>query len=50
MNREDYNFDPEYIKGKIADEVKKRLSKKILDFIILKEDISDKEKFDIALL
>jgi len=47
---EDFSFDPEYIKSKIADEIKKRIDKKFLDFILLKENISEKEKFNITSL
>lgn len=47
---EDFSLEPWYIKNKIEEDIKKRLSKKYLDYIIIKENITDKEKFDIELL
>jgi hypothetical protein len=45
---EEFSDDATFIKAKILEEVKKRLDKKYIDFIILKDNLNDDEKFKIT--
>lgn len=47
---DDYNYDENYIKNKIQEEIKRRLSKKFLDFILIRENLTDAEKAGIELI
>jgi hypothetical protein len=47
---DDYTEDETFIKAKIQEEVKKRIEKKFVDFVIIKENLTDDETLKITAL